>query len=57
MDEGTDHSSDSQPDAALVEQAVLVPEPLPELIRSSGGAAKFAREEFLYGLLRNPGTR
>jgi site-specific recombinase XerD len=57
MDEGTDDSSDSQRNVVLVEQATAAPEPLPELIRASGGAAKFAWEEFLYGRLRNHGTR
>ena len=31
--------------------------PMPALIESAGGAAKFAWEEFVYGRLRNAGTR
>lgn len=31
--------------------------PTPALVESAGGAAKFAWEEFVYGRLRNPGTR
>ena len=57
MNEGPDDSSSSQRDVVLVEQSASAPEPLPELIRASGGAAKFAWEEFLYGRLRNSGTR
>jgi site-specific recombinase XerD len=56
MDEGIDESSGSRRDVLVVEQAA-VPEPLPELIRACGGAATFAWEEFIYGRLRNPGTR
>lgn len=45
--------------AALAETVLVQPElePTPTLVESAGGAAKFAWEEFVYGRLRNPGTR
>lgn len=39
------------------EQLPAAPERLPALVEHAGGAARFAWEEFIYGRLRNPGTR
>lgn len=57
MDGVADKSSDGQSNVACIEQLPAAAEPLPELIRASGGAAKFAWEEFIYGRLRNASTR
>ena len=52
---------DDKSDIRLVSQAQLFPEQaaeaIPALVEQAGGAAKFAWEEFVYGRLRNAGTR
>ncbi len=44
-------------DRAVVRHTQQTEELLPALIASSGAAAQFAYEEFIYGKLRNPSTR
>jgi len=56
MSDKPEKLSVSQGVVAVVEQSSAA-ESLPDLIRDSGGAARFAWEEFIYGRLRNPGTR
>ncbi len=57
MHEEANNSSGSQCGVVVVKQSPAATESLPELVRASGGAASFAWEEFIYGRLRNLGTR